>query len=112
MGVPTSEVGYTPAMPRREDHEVHKGHVVALGRKKKNIMSLSTAAVAGAIGLRKPTVIRNFKSVFHPHFNLLNLITVSFLAGANSLCDKAAIEVCFTAPSLLKSETTKAQTPL
>ena len=24
MGVPTSEVGYTPAMPRREDHVVHK----------------------------------------------------------------------------------------
>ena len=24
MGVQTSEVGYTPAMPRREDHEVHK----------------------------------------------------------------------------------------
>jgi hypothetical protein len=24
MGVPTSEVGYTIAMPRREDHEVHK----------------------------------------------------------------------------------------
>jgi len=35
MGVPTSEVVYTPAMPRREDHEVHKGHVVAL--EKKNI---------------------------------------------------------------------------
>jgi len=35
MGVPTSEVGYTPAMPRREDHEVHKGHVVALGEEKK-----------------------------------------------------------------------------
>ena len=33
MGVPTSEVGYTPAMPRREDHEVHKGHVVALDQK-------------------------------------------------------------------------------
>ena len=32
MGFPTSEVGYTSAMPRREDHEVHKGHVVALGR--------------------------------------------------------------------------------
>jgi len=31
MGVPTSEVGYTLAMPRREDDEVHKGHVVALG---------------------------------------------------------------------------------
>ena len=27
MGVPTSEVGYTSAMPRREDHEVRKGHV-------------------------------------------------------------------------------------
>ena len=25
MGVPTSEVGYTAAMPRRGDHEVHKG---------------------------------------------------------------------------------------
>jgi len=24
MGVPTSEVGYTSAMPRREDHKVHK----------------------------------------------------------------------------------------
>jgi len=24
MGVPASEVGYTPAMPRREDHKVHK----------------------------------------------------------------------------------------
>jgi len=33
MGVPTSEVGYTPAMPRKEDHEVHKGHVVALDQK-------------------------------------------------------------------------------
>jgi len=26
MGVPPSEVGYTSAMPRREDHEVRKGH--------------------------------------------------------------------------------------
>jgi len=24
MGVPTSQVGYTPDMLRREDHEVHK----------------------------------------------------------------------------------------
>ena len=39
MGVPTSEVGYTPAMPRREDHEVHKGHVVALGEEKKNLVA-------------------------------------------------------------------------
>ena len=38
MGVPTSEVGYTPATSRREDHEVHKGHVVALGEKKKKTL--------------------------------------------------------------------------
>jgi len=35
MGVPTSEVGYTSAMPRREDHEVHKD--MWRHRKKKNI---------------------------------------------------------------------------
>jgi hypothetical protein len=33
MGVPTSEVGYTSATTGRGDHEVHKGHVVALGEK-------------------------------------------------------------------------------
>jgi hypothetical protein len=30
MGFPTSEVGYTSATTGRGDHEVHKGHVVAL----------------------------------------------------------------------------------
>jgi hypothetical protein len=35
MGVPTSEVGYTLATTRRGDHEVHKGHVVALEEIKK-----------------------------------------------------------------------------
>jgi hypothetical protein len=35
MGVPTSEVGYTSATTGRGDHEVHKGHVVALGKKEK-----------------------------------------------------------------------------
>jgi len=41
MGVPTSEVGYTPAMPRREDHEVHKGmwlHWKKKKKKKKNFI--------------------------------------------------------------------------
>jgi hypothetical protein len=37
MGVPTSEVGYTSAITGRGDHEVHKGHVVALGEKKGKI---------------------------------------------------------------------------
>jgi hypothetical protein len=31
MGVQTSEVGYTSATTGRWDHEVHKGHVVAIG---------------------------------------------------------------------------------
>jgi hypothetical protein len=35
MGVPASEVGYTSATTGRGNHEVHKGHVVAL--EKKNI---------------------------------------------------------------------------
>jgi hypothetical protein len=34
MGVPTSEVGYTSATTGRGEHEVHKGHVVALEKKK------------------------------------------------------------------------------
>jgi hypothetical protein len=33
MGVPTSEVGYTSATTEKGDHEVHKGHVVALAKK-------------------------------------------------------------------------------
>jgi len=45
MGVPTSEVGYTSAMPRREDHEVHKdmwGH----GGKKIHITALIEVTVS------------------------------------------------------------------
>jgi hypothetical protein len=34
MSVPTSDVGYTSAKPGRGDHEVRKGHVVALGENK------------------------------------------------------------------------------
>ena len=49
MGVPASEVGYTPAMSRREDHEVHKGHVVALGGKKKKKIRIT---VCYTVGLR------------------------------------------------------------
>jgi hypothetical protein len=33
MGVPASEVGYTLATNEKRDHEVHKGHLVALGKK-------------------------------------------------------------------------------
>jgi hypothetical protein len=37
MGVPTSEVGYTSATTGRGDHEVHKGHVVALEKKNNSV---------------------------------------------------------------------------
>jgi hypothetical protein len=37
MGVPTSEVGYTTAMPRREDYEVHKDMWWQWGKKRKKI---------------------------------------------------------------------------
>ena len=37
MGVPNSEVGYTPAMPRREDHEVHKDMWWHWGRGESNV---------------------------------------------------------------------------
>jgi len=36
MGVPTSEIGYTSATARREDHESSYEHVVALKKKSRN----------------------------------------------------------------------------
>ena len=46
MGVPTSEVGYTSAMPRREDDEVHKdmwGHWIKTFSESKNQISINHA---------------------------------------------------------------------
>jgi hypothetical protein len=37
MGAPALEVGYTSATTGRGDHEVHKGHVVAMGGKKTSV---------------------------------------------------------------------------
>jgi len=39
MGVPTSEVGYTAAMPRRKDHEVHKDMWWGTGLKKIHVFT-------------------------------------------------------------------------
>ena len=47
MGVPTSEVGYTPAMPRREDHEVHKGHVVVLEKENQDMNTMNVVREFG-----------------------------------------------------------------
>ena len=38
MGIPTSEAGYTAAMSRREDHEVHKDMWWQWTKKKSTIM--------------------------------------------------------------------------
>jgi hypothetical protein len=46
MGVPTLEVGYPSTKTGRGDHEVHKGHVVALEK-----MSITKVSVRGFGGL-------------------------------------------------------------
>ena len=56
MGVPTSEVCYTPAMLRREDHEVHKkGRVVARGGGG-IVYKISTACANAASRIRSPYI--------------------------------------------------------
>jgi len=45
MGVPTSEIGYTAAMPRREDHEVHKDMWRHWGKKKRKIKPLQHVSI-------------------------------------------------------------------
>jgi len=40
MGVPTSKVGYTFAMPRREDHEVHKDMWGHWGKKRLPVLKI------------------------------------------------------------------------
>jgi hypothetical protein len=60
MGVPTSEVGYTSATTGRGDHEVHKGHTVALGEKnliikpngRKRIVEHKTGNVIGRTNMK------------------------------------------------------------
>jgi len=48
MGVPTWEVGYTSAIPRREDHEVRQGHV-GHWIKKKNKKNLPVSYSKGIL---------------------------------------------------------------
>ena len=64
MGVPTSAVGYTPTVPRREDHEVHKGHMVALEKKMfifrtVSLVKLGTAFDKKGIKRRKAYIVNN-----------------------------------------------------
>jgi hypothetical protein len=69
MGFPTLEVGYTSATTGRGDHEVHKGHVVALGEKNNSYTRKASVSVfaitvekifvAPAVDLH-PVYIRHF----------------------------------------------------
>ena len=62
MGVPTSEVGYTIAMSRREDHEVHKGHVVVLEKKKKKLDNSKKVMFAPRTGHKVPDGEQRYNS--------------------------------------------------
>jgi len=62
MGVPNSEVGYTSAMPRREDHEVHKD-MWGIGRKK--VLNASTWFALTATESKVSTRPRNPYSIHH-----------------------------------------------
>ena len=67
MGVPTSEVGYTSAMHRREDHEVRKGHVggaLDLKRKKERKKTvLVYSLVLWSIWALKRTFLNSFAGI-------------------------------------------------
>jgi len=62
MGVPTSQVGYTSAMPRREDHEVHKDMWVHWTKKKIHICLLVP-------------ILNQFNPV-RLHYNAVNFISL------------------------------------
>ena len=52
MGVPASEVGYTPVMPRREDHEVNKRTCGGTGIKINDLFIIMKARIICCIDVR------------------------------------------------------------
>ena len=77
MGVPTSEVGYTPAMSRREDHEVHKGHVVALGGGELNITRVDHTKIDALLSVQAS---KFFYLVFLISFSFFSSFPIIFLS--------------------------------
>jgi hypothetical protein len=75
MGVLTPEIGYTSATTRRGNHEVHKGHVVALGRRKITLFGLQ--GCNSTVDLLKFGVI--FRSMAAAEFRLqVKLVKFTF----------------------------------
>jgi hypothetical protein len=66
MGVPALEVGYTSATTGRGDHEVHKGHVVALEKKSQQPGSPSQSTITATTTTWKPIPIHYYSH----HYNL------------------------------------------
>jgi hypothetical protein len=62
VGVPTLEVGYTSVTAGRGDHEVRKGHVVTLGKKK-------------FVEICKCFIGQNKVDINLSHFNLFCIVT-------------------------------------
>jgi hypothetical protein len=69
MGVPTSEDGYTSATTGKGDHEVHKGHVVAL--EKKGLLASSFGLIGTSPGKYLPKKnVETFKGFVKKNLNL------------------------------------------
>jgi hypothetical protein len=65
MGVPTLEVGYTSATTGRGDHEVHKGHVVALEEEEINLIKCRIVLVPLIINMKMNYNISIYRNVLH-----------------------------------------------
>ena len=73
MGVPNSEVGYIPAMPRREDHEVHK-RTCGLGRLVEFRFKVPPGTTSSSITTHTPSGQRNYASWASQHQKSVTLL--------------------------------------
>jgi hypothetical protein len=66
MGVPVLEVGYTSATTGRGDHEVRKGHVVALEDKKKQLGQIWWYLIRSVLRTKDtpPIVVIGLQAIF------------------------------------------------
>jgi len=76
MGVPSSEVGYTAAIPRREDHEVHKDlwwHWTIY------IYTLSYALIQDSCGLICLNIPKNILYIYIYKYIIINICSSEYL---------------------------------
>jgi hypothetical protein len=83
MGIPTSEVGYTSATAGRGDHEVHKGHVVALATENlshRHILFIHVIYIISITAIVKPRGIAR-ALIFHIYWILIDEIIHGWPTG-------------------------------